>query len=925
MMRYLFLAGFMLALVACSHRYDPGPRIADLVVTPDIDREKPLQADTVAAIQRYQDYLATGDHSDNRAEAMRRVGDLELRFLSEREAGLADGRAPVGEVSAEAVARLYRKVLEAYPDFARNDQVMYQLAHARDMGGDSAATLAVLDEIVRRFPNSRHLDEVHFRRGEIHFVARRYAEAAHAYGRVVAMGTRSPFYAHALYKRGWSRFKLLDYPGALADFDRLILEHFAADGEFDLRALSRADREMAEDTLRVMALSFSYSGGRKPLAQFFATHPGRGYEDRLYAVLGKWYLDKERYTEAAETFAQYADLHPLDSRAPAFDSQAIEVYQAGGFPSQVLRAKQDFVEAYRLDGPYWQARDPQRSPQIMGLLKRHMTDLARHFHALAQKGGKDADYAAAIHWYQRFLASFPDAPESPEMRYSLGELHYDHGQRAKAVAEWERVAYASGENALAARAGYSALRVLTELVTQSSGTDQAQWRDRRIESALRFVHAFPQHEGRAAAWVTAARELLARGRAAEAVREARGVIETYPELAPELKKSALLTLAHGSFDIGDHAAAEQAYEQLLTGAGLSAVERRDLRDRLAAAIYKQGEAALGQGNRAAAAALFVRAAERVPESAIAATAEFDAAALYIGLRDWDRAGRVLESFRRRHPDSPLATEARKKLAVVYLEQGRLPEAAALFSALSATASDPAYRRAVTLQAAELYARSGNLPRANALLARFVKENPSPTEPAVEAMQQLADNHRKLGNGDARRKWLRRIIAADSAGGTARTRQLAARASLALAEADLPAYRAIRLVRPLKRNLKRKKAALKRLLKAFGKAADYGIAEVTTAATYRVAELYHDFGKALMASERPRGLDDEALEEYELMLEEEAIPFEEKAIETHEINAARVTDGIYDDWVRRSMKQLAELLPARYGKEERVHAVLEHVE
>jgi len=52
-----------------------------------------------------------------------------------------------------------------------------------------------------------------------------------------------------------------------------------------------------------------------------------------------------------------------------------------------------------------------------------------------------------------------------------------------------------------------------------------------------------------------------------------------------------------------------------------------------------------------------------------------------------------------------------------------------------------------------------------------------------------------------------------------------------------------------------------------------------------------------------------------LLEEQAFPFEEEAIELHEKNAQRTTDGIYDEWVRKSLTALVELLPGRYAKAE----------
>ena len=72
----------------------------------------------------------------------------------------------------------------------------------------------------------------------------------------------------------------------------------------------------------------------------------------------------------------------------------------------------------------------------------------------------------------------------------------------------------------------------------------------------------------------------------------------------------------------------------------------------------------------------------------------------------------------------------------------------------------------------------------------------------------------------------------------------------------------------------------------------------------------------MASERPKGLNDEELEQYDILLEEQAFPFEEQAIDILLSNAERTQNGIYDEWIRKSFARLADLVPARFAKSER---------
>jgi hypothetical protein len=138
----------------------------------------------------------------------------------------------------------------------------------------------------------------------------------------------------------------------------------------------------------------------------------------------------------------------------------------------------------------------------------------------------------------------------------------------------------------------------------------------------------------------------------------------------------------------------------------------------------------------------------------------------------------------------------------------------------------------------------------------------------------------------------------------------------LAEPIFQEYKAVQLVQPLKPNLKKKKELMQQAIDVYTKAAEYGIEKVTTASTYRIAEIYGAFSRGLYDSERPKGLSPTELEQYDLLLEEQAFPFEEKAIEIHETNASRASEGVYDKWVQKSFKALRKLSPIRYAKNER---------
>ena len=234
------------------------------------------------------------------------------------------------------------------------------------------------------------------------------------------------------------------------------------------------------------------------------------------------------------------------------------------------------------------------------------------------------------------------------------------------------------------------------------------------------------------------------------------------------------------------------------------------------------------------------------------------------------------------------------------------------------------RREALWKAADLYEQTGTITSEQRVLNTIVSRYPDPLSESIEARARLLELARRTGNEQEVNARLREMIAVDATAGVQRsdrTRYLAATASLELAEPVRKRFEVVKLTQPLADSLKLKKDLMEDVIDAYSKASDYGVAEVTTAATFRLGEVYEQFSSDLMDSDRPTDLAADALEQYEILLEEQAFPFEEKAIDLYVANTTRAADGVYDEWVRKSFDRLAGLMPARYAKEERSEDVV----
>ncbi|HBA89914.1 MAG TPA: hypothetical protein DCZ75_18550 [Geobacter sp.] len=836
-----------------------------------------------------------------------------------------DPREAGGEALERAGTReaieLYQKLLDKYPRYEGNDQVLYQMSRSYEELGQTEEAMAVMQRMVRDFPQSRYLSEVQFRRAEYFFVHKKYLEAEGIYKGLVEIGAGSSYYELALYKLGWTFYKQELYEEGLQRFVAL-LDHKVATGYDFAQTTDDLERKRVDDTFRVISQSFSYLHGAASVMDYFDKNGKRAYEDRVYSNLGEFYYEKRRYSDAAAAYNAFVSRNPFHRVSPQFHMRVIEIHLAGGFPSLVIEAKKEFAKNYGLKAQYWKHFEPGTRPEVLGFLKTNFTDLARHYHALYQDPEhakeKGESFQEALHWYEEFLVSFPKDAESPAINYQMADLLLENRSYARAALEYERTAYEYPRYDKSSAAGYAAIYAYREQLRGAEGAEKVKVKREAVRSSLKFAGTFPEHEKAAVVLGAAADDLYELKEYGEALTAARKLIATFPAADKEVLKSAFIVVGHSCYELKQYAEAETAYVQVLALIPPEDKSREGFIDNLAASIYKLGEQANAAKDYRAAADHFLRVGRVAATSKIRVNAEYDAAVALIQLKDWKAATAILAGFRELFPKHELQPEVTRKLAHVYREDGQLALAAVEYERVEAEFKDEEVRRGALVLAAELHQQTGNKTQALAVYRRFVGYFPEPVEVNLEMRNKICEILKGENDQKGYLGELKKIVAIDAAAGqarTPRTRYLAGKGALVLAEQTYREFTEVRLVKPFEANLRKKKELMKATTQAFNKLVEYEVGEVTAAATFYLADIYAHFSKALTGSERPDDLNAQEMQEYELAIEEQAYPFEEKAIKVHEKNLELISVGIYNDWVDKSLGKLAKLLPVRYDKPE----------
>lgn len=878
-------------------------------------------------IIRYRELLTLLDDPQAKHATAYRLNDL-MFIKAERQ------YADTARDTFDPVIAGYRELLAANPGHPDNHRLRYQLARIYDLRGDRAAQRQELEVLIDQHPESPLWVEAQFRRAELLFIEEDYPAAERGYAAVIRTADgadderQQTFATHSFYMKGWSEFRQGDYDTAVVSYshalDRLLPDK-ATPGDLD-----RRHQTLVEDLFRVLGLSFSYQGGAPAVAELFERVGPKPWEALVYERYARQLQDREQYTDAIAVYQQYIDAHPFSEQAPHYAVRIMDIYRDGGFPEAVPPAQAQFVEQYGVRSAYWQQAPDTVRGAIRDQLIVLLPELANRHYLQAQEASdptvRNQQYDQAATFYLDFADTFPDHPKTPEMLFLLAETRLAQQRWGEAIETFERVAYDHGQHERAAEAGYAAILAYGD--SGLTANVDSPWPDLEQQSRIRFATRFPDDARAEAILYRAVQYEAAAGNHRGVQQLGDRLLSWQPLQDPGLALETRLLQAQSYYETGDFRSAELAYTEALADMPADDPRRSQLQDSLAASVYQQGEQLLAAGEKQGAVTEWLRVAQSAPGTDISARARYDAAGLLLEMGDYDDALVVMNDLREAQPGHELTAQLPSKMALAYRETGQWQRAADELTTLADRSTDPEQQRENRWLAAELYDRGDHPAKAIEAYQRYAEQWPDPVGPYMEAANRLAELHGEQGDAGSRRYWLEQQIAtADRLGARAdnRTAMLASGAAITLADDARADFEAIPLTLPLQENLRAKMSALEEAADGYEKVAGYGHEDYNSQAGYRLAELYRTLASDLMESERPPGLSEMEQMQYELLLEEQAYPFEDDAIAIHEQNIAQTRQGHYDRWIGRSFEALGTLLPARYHKPEQAGGAVHELE
>ena len=915
----------MLFFAACST--PPTPRtLGDIDITGSRLQHAnapPMPRSTDEIREAYAKYLNhSGKNDRSRTTAINRLAELEFE-LANKTAHEKDllKNADEEKIDSAYIDRLNKMIeliaysLAEYPDSQGNDKLLYNLANAYEQKGDVDKSVTALDKIVNEYPDSQYHLESQFRVAENYYSKREYISAEDAYTNVIYAKNKkntNKFIEKSFLKRGWARFKLGYHQEAIDDFLQAVTYH-----NFDNPdKLTAIEKDIFDEYFRAIGLSFSYLGDLDRVHRYLENRSERRYIYYVYKSISDIYFKQNRYSDSAQTLIDFMEKYPDSRHIPGSHMRIIDIWRQAGFFSKYYAAIDSFYSEYNPASQYWikKGSAPKAQEEIEHSLKKYTLLMAKHFHSKYQTTKKELEFSTARKWYQRFLAHYPQHSRKDNIYFLYAELLSEHGNDEEALYYYEVAAYDAGI-ILDKDSAYSTILITSRLhLSQKQDDKKSKWLNRHLMYATLYGQLYP-NDKQSPSIVTHAAELAFNAQMYSKAIELTSLVSDNAD--SRILENTRIIRGQAYMALNQYVNAEDTYQSLLDSADAVYLTQYQVMDKLAYSIYQQGIIEKDRGNIQSAIRHFRRISHVVPESSISPTSMDEAVTLSINNEMWEQAITIAKEYQALFPDHDLHQVMSKKLSLAYLKSGQDIAAAQEYEKISKSEGDLEIKIAALWKAAELYESNNEIQLAIKAYAEFADTYPSPYPQYMQAMYRLASLYDSIKMPDNANLWRHSILNADKEvireKRTEQTNFIVSSSALQLAKREYKTYKQLKLTLPLRASLKKKKSSLQKAVRLFGRASVYGVAETTTEATHSIAEIYKAFSQALLHSERPLGLNSDEMEQYEILLEDQAFPFEEKAIEFFEINLSYIKDGLYDAWIRKSHAQLMVLFPAKYQR------------
>ncbi|MCB9777397.1 MAG: tetratricopeptide repeat protein [Alphaproteobacteria bacterium] len=323
----------------------------------------------------------------------------------------------------EKSIRLYRNILQNYPQYQRADEATFYLGSALQDIGEKDEAVKQFNELTRTYPDSQYVPDSYVLIGEYYFDNNNAYKALLAYQKATRFKD-SPKWAFAMYKLAWCYYNVGEY-GKAIDHMKAVVAFSMADQSGDSSKLT-----LQEEALKDLVRFFADAGNLQEAIDYFNKLGKQDLIEAMLKRLAAQYFENGEFEQAITTFRRLIAENPNSKKAPEYQNEIILAYQKMGRKKETMGEIDRLLKTYGKNSSWARqnSSDPDTVKDAQEYIEKNLRTVAINYHAEAKKlgAGRAAAeaYELAEQAYNVYLTEFPESKNSYEMRYAFGELLY---------------------------------------------------------------------------------------------------------------------------------------------------------------------------------------------------------------------------------------------------------------------------------------------------------------------------------------------------------------------------------------------------------------------------------------------------------------------------------------------------------------------
>lgn len=334
--------------------------------------------------------------------------------------------------------RLYRNILQNYPQYQRADEAMFYLGSALQDTKQTDEAAKTFNDLVRTYPESSYVPDAYVLIGEYYFDQNNAYKALLAYQKA-ARYKDSPKYAFAMYKLAWCYYNVGEYGNAISTM-KAVVAYSMSDQSGDKSKLTLQD-EALKDLVRF----FADAGDLNEAIDYFNKLGKQDLIEAMLKRLAATYFENGNFEQAISTYRKLIAENPNGKLAPEYQNEIILCYQKMGRKKETMAEIDRLLKTYGKQSAWSRqnASNPDALKAANEYVEKNLRTVAINYHNEAKKLGAGAAareaYDLAEQAYSVYLENFPEEKNAYEMRYAYGELLYKTKKFDQAYEQYMKV------------------------------------------------------------------------------------------------------------------------------------------------------------------------------------------------------------------------------------------------------------------------------------------------------------------------------------------------------------------------------------------------------------------------------------------------------------------------------------------------------